>query len=223
MLFAAGHAKKDIPEAVHEAMLEALAALPPDALSRGEHTRQADHLGLHGDILRLSELRLREALAGQPSVAAEKTLLVLVGRGSSDSAATQEMFEFAAMCQRTAAAADVQTAFLAKASPGVAEVLDRAVAAGFQRVVVQPHLLFGGRLLTALRSLVASYAQRYVDTQWLMTNHLGPAPLLVSAVIDRIAELLPAARPAHGVAVELPERAPRPAAGGERQAAGAVG
>ena len=79
LLFAAAHAKHDIPAAVQ------LAATAFPELT----THQLPHLACHPLLLELSALRYRQSLAdaekaGQKAIAASDTLLVLIGRGSLD-------------------------------------------------------------------------------------------------------------------------------------------
>ncbi|HEV3024163.1 MAG TPA: CbiX/SirB N-terminal domain-containing protein, partial [Pirellulales bacterium] len=85
VLFAAGHAKSDIPRAVASAA----------AGHSGLTTRMLPHLGCHDRILELSALRYREALAPRPPVPSDETLLLMVGRGSHDPSANGEMARFA--------------------------------------------------------------------------------------------------------------------------------
>src|SRR6185369_1206109 len=80
LLFEAGHAKHDIPKVLAKLVRQ--------------HPRlqitQAAPLGCHPALLRLSTQRFCEATQVSTQLAAhEKTLLLMVGRGSRDSAATQ--------------------------------------------------------------------------------------------------------------------------------------
>jgi sirohydrochlorin ferrochelatase len=57
-------------------------------------------------------------------------------------------------------------------------------------VVVQPHLLFGGVLLERIRNVVERQAQCHPRIEWLLTDHLGPSPLVARAIAARAAESL---------------------------------
>jgi sirohydrochlorin ferrochelatase len=180
LLFAAGHAKHDIP---HE--VQRVASQWPQI-----EVRQAAHLGCHEELLKLSEQRFAEALGNENPAAS--TLLVLVGRGSHDADATAEMHAFSEKRAKRSAAkkVNIEVGFVAMAAPKFTDVLDAATSSTATRVVIQPHLLFGGVLLDRLKQAAADYAIRYPQKQWIATAHLGPDPVVASAVLSRAAELL---------------------------------
>jgi sirohydrochlorin cobaltochelatase len=188
LLFAAGHAKRDIPAAV-EAAIRADSQFVSDAYRR---TTLADHLGCSAAILELSRLRFTQSLQGLPPIAAERTCLVLVGRGSHDESAIAEMHHFAELRAGAEPLGGVEVAFLAMAQPQVQDVLPQLAARDWQRIVVQPHLLFHGDLYDALARRVQALAAQYSQQQWLLTPYLGEAlpsgpaaELLVAAILQR--------------------------------------
>jgi sirohydrochlorin cobaltochelatase len=183
VLFSAGHAKRDIPKALAQAI----------ARNPGVEIELCPPLGCHRAILELSVERCRQALleqatAGQAAVSPEETLLILVGRGSSDSEATAEMRRLAdlrrsglashgigrqsghaatgsAVRSETAASrastedadfrlAHIEIGFVAVATPSLGKVLEEAARTDFRRVIVQPHLLFAGSVLAEIHRLV---------------------------------------------------------------------
>ncbi len=180
LLFSAGHAQRDIPAAVRAAASE-----HPEIV-----VVQADHLGCHAELLALSKLRYDEALARAAPAPAEDTALVMVGRGSPDADATAEMLRFAQLRWQQTPVAQMATGFVAMAEPKLEDVLDQAAEWGARRVVVQPHLLFGGVLLDRIRDVVARQAERHPRIEWLLSEHLGPAPHVARAIIARAAVAL---------------------------------
>lgn len=186
LLFAAGHAKEDVPAAAARALQRHGAT--------GLQIDQASPFGCHPLIVELACLRLAEAIGLAPSTSAEKTLLILVGRGSSDPTATAQMHEFARLVSQRAALRIVQVAFLAMAEPNVAAVLAAVDERAFDRVIVQPHLLFHGELVERLRRQVGQIARQRPDQEWIVTGVLaddlpkgGEATrLLVAATVDLI-------------------------------------
>ena len=204
LLFTAGHAKRDIPGAVEAAvggkrhaeggrklMAEGVVV---DTLSTivGTDGVVVDYLGaLECDerILELSAQRYAEALAGRPAVESAKTLLVLVGRGSSDSEAIQVMQRFAQLRAERSGVGRAEVCFVAVAQPKLEEALERAAQSEFQRIVVQPHLLFEGevldviqRELTAISSAAAAVGKE--KKEWILTEHLGASPLVAEALVQ---------------------------------------
>ena len=101
----------------------------------------------------------------------------MIGRGSSDQAAADKMRHFTALrCIETPVAAQV-TAFLHGQNPGVEEALELAAQSPFGRIVLQPHLLFDGRLTHQLQDLVARFSQEYPEKQWELVGPLVHANL----------------------------------------------
>lgn len=178
LLFAAGHAKRDVPRAIASAL--------------GSYPRirwtQAAHLGCHPAILAQSEARFREALDDRMPTRRETTALVFVGRGSQDDEATCEMRHFASLAHQSNRVGVVKVSFLAMAQPSYPDTLELIAAEHYQRVVVQPHLLFSGELIAGIRQTIETFAAKFPDTEWLVTDPLGPTSAVSTAVLQRIEE-----------------------------------
>lgn len=175
LLFAAGHAKEDIPAAV-----SAVARQFPHI----DFTFAA-HLGCHERLLRLSGERFEAAYAGHEEVAAQDTVWLMVGRGNRDASAQAEMQQFVEHRLRLTPVGHVRVAYLAMAEPALATVLPEIAELRYRRVVVQPHLLFHGELSTTVESEVARMAALWPRQQWLVASYLGVADLLAEAVHER--------------------------------------
>lgn len=181
LLFAAGHAKRDVPAAVAEA-----------ALRRGLAVRQAAPLGLHPAIVRLVRRRYCETVAGLPSLPAGEALLV-VGRGASDPTAGPQLWALVRRCfagMSRVATQPVRVGFVAAARP----TLDEAIAALgrsavgqplCRRVVVQPHLLFCGHVENQVTARLERAREEHPQIEWLQVPRLGPAEEVVQALLDR--------------------------------------
>lgn len=175
LLFAAGHVRRDIPAA-----LGAAASAFPEV-----EVVQAPHLGCCAPIVELSRRRYEEAVAGQASMPAEATAVLLVGRGSRDLSALEEMQRFAEL-RGVAQWPRGGWCFLAMAQPSLAEGLQRMAAGPARRVVVQPHLLFPGKLWEEVSAAVARQQEADGAKQWVVTRPLGPDPLVVAAILERV-------------------------------------
>ncbi|MHB8866396.1 MAG: sirohydrochlorin chelatase [Pirellulaceae bacterium] len=176
LLFSAGHALHDIPALVASA-----------ATRTGIRVRQAEVLGCHPLILRLSAERFWAAVGSD--YWPQSVLLLFVGRGSRDLAATAEVQRFVAQRVALTPVGRIVVAFLAMAEPRVEEVVAEITASEFERVVVQPHLLYPGALLSRLRSLV-EMQERAPDRQpgrqqWILADCLGCDRAVARAVVDR--------------------------------------
>jgi sirohydrochlorin ferrochelatase len=209
LLFAAGHAKRDIPAAVQEAVGGRRCAVGggQKAVGGRQHAEcssqrkaeiggrksedeaeliieQCGALECHERIVELSAQRFNEAIAGRAAVEPAETLLILVARGSSEAAAIEKMHQFAALRAQRSPVARVECCFAAVATPTLNEALDRAAATPMRRIVVQPHLLFAGQVLDQIAGAVAEVAKRQPKQEWIVAPHLGPSPLVAEAVLD---------------------------------------
>jgi sirohydrochlorin cobaltochelatase len=178
LLFAAGHAKTDVPQAIRQ------------AASVHGHVKVtvAPPLGLDDSIAVLSRRRFEEAVVNWPRVGADEIYWLLVGRGSSDPEAIAAFGRFAGRQAGRLGLPHYGCAFVAAAQPTLESGLERAVRSvpnGVQRIVVQPHLLFRGAVLDEVDAAVALWQARYSKLEWITCAHLGPEQELVDAVIER--------------------------------------
>ena len=207
LLFTAGHARRDVPE-----------ALGDGATRTGLVVQQSEALGAHPDILALAQQRRREALATLPLIPAENTVLLMIGRGSSDPTAHRQLHDFAvASCQQQierekikreqtsrdqtnclaqapgSFQARIELGFVAAARPTLDEAIANAAAgaSAVQRVVVQPHLLFHGHVEEQVTAAVARGRQAYPGIEWVQVQRLGADPLVARVLIDRAAAAFP--------------------------------
>lgn len=189
LLFTAGHARRDIPE-----------ALAAGGQIAGVAVRQAAALGCHSRIVDLARRRRREAVRGRETVPAAATSLVMIGRGSSDPLALRQLLEFTGAtfaggpeaCPHDLECARVGFGFVAAAEPRLAAALDAAaMGLGVRRIVVQPHLLFRGHVEEQVAAAVATARERHPAIEWIVASRLGAEPEVAEALVDRLAEALP--------------------------------
>jgi sirohydrochlorin cobaltochelatase len=175
LLFAAGHAKDDIPQAVAAA-----------AADLGlEVVGQAGALESQPLLLELSRRRFQEA-AGEAVDRAE-TLLLMVGRGGSDETALAAMRSYT-QCLAANLGVAGETAFVAIGKPSLAEMLSELAKQPGRCVVVQPHLLFRGEVLSTIVAQLNTALQEHPEVDWRMASHLRADELVVEALLARIAE-----------------------------------
>ena len=184
LLFAAGHALRDIPGSLKVA----LAQWPELRLS------MAGALDCHPAVVALSRQRGDEALAKMKG-SASKRALVMVGRGSREVEATAAMRRFSALRCQNQNWAVCHTCFYDMAEPRLADILpDLAqdfTSQGVGQVLVQPHLLFEGQLLQSVDEIVEQTASTERLMQWRVAPRLGVSSLLVDAICSRIDQARP--------------------------------
>lgn len=179
MLLSAGHAKTDIP-----ALMQDWQKTHQDAgLLYGRP------LGLCPSMLDAARGRIEEALAEAPAgIAREDTLLLVVGRGSSDPDANADAAKLARLLWEGMGFAWGDVGYFAVTFPNLDAALDRAASQGLRRVVVAPYLLFDGVLVRHLDQRVAVAARRHPGVQFVTAGYLNDHDGVVDVFIDRIRE-----------------------------------
>jgi|CXWL01.1.fsa_nt_gi sirohydrochlorin ferrochelatase len=178
LLFAADHAKQDIPKAV-----DISAARFPHL-----KIRQAEPLGCHEKILAASAERFRSVLPTGAFRPEDDVALLMVSRGTSDSSAIAEVKRFVQLRRELTPVASATIAFMAVADPSVATELDALASSSSACIVVQPHLLFHGQLTSDLRAMVQRKQAEWPARKWLVADHLGPCELVAEAAVSRFWE-----------------------------------
>lgn len=177
LLFAAGHTRRDIPEIVL-----ACQATTPDVSFRQSRplSRAASIIELVVDRIDASAQRLKREL--DDSVA-----LVTVGRGSNDPCATSDMCVLSEIVAHRCNITQHAVSFYAMAEPKLPEALDKVASQpGIRSVIVQPHLLFHGRLYDAICRQVENAAKRHRGIQFVVSDYLGPTVEVADALVTRV-------------------------------------
>ncbi|HEY1068814.1 MAG TPA: CbiX/SirB N-terminal domain-containing protein, partial [Pirellulales bacterium] len=76
--------------------------------------------------------------------------------------------------------------FVAAAEPNYRAALAAAAKSSAKRIVVQPHLLFHGRVFDEVREEVCRASALGPEREWAIAEPLGPHELLAQAVIAGI-------------------------------------
>jgi sirohydrochlorin cobaltochelatase len=152
--------------------------------------RMGTALEVQPQLLQLCRLRYQEALAGKPAVDPRETLLLLVGRGSSDPDANSNIVKVARFLQEGYPTAWSAHAFSGVARPLLEEAIPVCARMGFRRIVVQPYFLFTGILLKRIYEQVEAWRLSRPDLDIIATPHLQAHPLLLDALAQRVAEAL---------------------------------
>jgi sirohydrochlorin cobaltochelatase len=180
VLMAAGHAKNDMASEVRTARER----------YPGLSIRMGRALDVDAQMLQLCRIRYQEAVAGRPEVAPANTMLLLVGRGSSDPDANANIAKIARFLQEGYPTAWSAVAFSGVAAPRLEHALPVCERLGFRRIVVQPYFLFTGVLLKRIYAQVEERRRARPDLDYVATPHLQAHPLLLQVFADRAEEAL---------------------------------
>ncbi|PIK95730.1 sirohydrochlorin cobaltochelatase [Synechococcus sp. 60AY4M2] len=176
LLFGARHNKFDVT-----VELDRLQALHPQL-----RIHYGGPLGIRVEILQLLRERLATLLAAQPQqIPGAETVLLFVGRGSSDPEANAEACKLARLLWEGSGFAAVETCFIGITHPRLPVGLERALSWQPRRVVVLPYFLFTGVLVKKIEAAVQERRRQYPEIDWLMLPELG----LVDAVLHSLQQL----------------------------------
>ncbi|RYG96572.1 MAG: sirohydrochlorin chelatase, partial [Alphaproteobacteria bacterium] len=132
MLFAAGHAKNDIPS-----VLNTYAAKEKVDISYGRE------LGVDLKMLRAAGDRIQQAIDAAPlDIPRHETLLLTVGRGASDPDANSNVAKVMRLLWEGMGFGWGEVAYSGVTFPLVSPALDHAVKLGYRRIIVFPYFLF---------------------------------------------------------------------------------
>ena len=188
MLFAAGHAKNDIPS-----------VLNTWAAETGIRVDYGRELGVDRQMIQAAGARIRACLeqadaaalaAGRPLVPADQTLLVVVGRGSSDPDANANVAKVTRMLVEGFGFGWGETVYSGVTFPLVEPGLRQVVRLAFPRVVVFPYFLFSGVLVSRIREHTRRVAADHPGVEFLEAGYLGDHPLVLATFAERVEEIL---------------------------------
>lgn len=181
MLFAAGHAKNDIPS-----VLRTYEAQYP-----GMEIRYGRELGIDPKLLKAAHDRVQEAIdqAGD-DVSLHETLLMVVGRGASDPDANSNVAKVMRMLWEGFGFGWGETCYSGVTFPLVEPGLEHAVRLGFRRIIVFPYFLFTGILVRRIYEHTDKVATRHPDVEFIKAGYLNDHPSVLDAFAERVEEIL---------------------------------
>ena len=188
MLFAAGHAKNDIPS-----------VLNTWAAETGIRVDYGRELGVDLKMIQAAGQRLREAIerddqqalaSGQQPVPLHDTLLVVVGRGSSDPDANSNVAKVTRMLVEGFGFGWGETVYSGVTFPLVEPGLRHAVKLGFRRLLVFPYFLFSGVLVSRIRQHTERVAADHPELSFVQAGYLAQAAGVLDTFVERVEEIV---------------------------------
>ena len=173
LLFAARHNKFDVTNELDRA--------------RQRHPQVKFHYGRHfgitPGILELWRSRLAE-LDNSP-ISREDTVLLFVGRGSSDPDANGDVFKLARILWEGSGYKTVEVCFIGITHPRLEEGFDRARLYQPKRIIVLPYFLFTGALVKKIFDITAQQREHFPDIELVNLPEMGMHPQLFSVLRER--------------------------------------
>ena len=184
MLFAAGHAKNDIPS-----VLNTYAAQHPDT-----EILYGRELGIDLKMIRAAGDRVGQAVAAANAEFGEipnhDTLLMVVGRGASDPDANSNVAKVSRMLWEGMGFGWGETCYSGVTFPLVAPGLEHAAKLGYRRIIVFPYFLFTGILIKRIYDHTDAVAAAHPNIQFIKAPYLNDHPLVLDTFADRLTEIL---------------------------------
>jgi len=181
MLFAAGHAKNDIPS-----VLNTYAANHPDITI--EYGRE---LGIDLRMIKAASDRIQEAIdACDTDVPLTETLLMVVGRGASDPDANSNASKVMRMLWEGMGFGWGETCYSGVTFPLVAPGLEHAAKLGYKRIIVFPYFLFTGILVQRIYDYTDKVAALHPEIEFVKAGYLNDHPLVLDVFKHRVEEIL---------------------------------
>jgi sirohydrochlorin cobaltochelatase len=180
MLFAAGHAKNDIPSVLNRYQAE-----NPDI-----RIRYGRELAIDLKMLKAARARVEEALSDGSDVPMHETMLVVVGRGSSDPDANSNVAKVMRMLWEGLGFGWGMVAYSGVTFPLVEPALEHAAKLGYRRIVVFPYFLFTGILVRRIYDHTDLVAARHPEIAFVKAPYLNDHPAVIETMLERIDEIV---------------------------------
>jgi sirohydrochlorin cobaltochelatase len=173
LLFAARHNKFDVTNELDRA--------------RSRHPQVKFHYGRHfgitPGIIELWRSRLREL--DQPQISRSDTVLLFVGRGSSDPDANGDVCKIARILWEGSGYSTVETCFIGITHPRLEDGFRRARLYQPKQIIVLPYFLFTGILVKKIFDITAQQQKQHPDILMTCLPEMGLHPQLFSVLRER--------------------------------------
>ncbi len=180
MLFAAGHAKNDIPS-----VLNTYAAANNLKIEYGKE------LGIDPKMMRAAADRIQQAIdAATTKVPLHETLLMVVGRGASDPDANSNVTKVMRILWEGFGFGWAETCYSGVTFPLVQPGLSHAAKLGFKRIIVFPYFLFTGILVQRIYDATDEVAQVHPEIEFVKAPYLNDHPAVIETFVERIEQIL---------------------------------
>jgi sirohydrochlorin cobaltochelatase len=182
MLFAAGHVRNDLPAAIDGFK----AGFPQIEMQLGRE------LSIEPRLVKAIAARIEEGERhGARDIPRGETLLLVIGRGTTDPAANATIGRLARMLGEEMGFGATEIGYAGTAAPLPEPALRQAVARGFKRIVVFPYFLFTGVLVKRVYAACDRVAADHPEIEILQAPYLRDHPLVLDCLADRVIAAMP--------------------------------
>ncbi len=183
MLFAAGHAKNDIPT-----------VLNTYAKKHNIKIHYGRELGVDPKMIAAAGERVREAVeranAEHGAMPNHEVCLVVIGRGASDPDANSNVAKITRMLWEGMGFGWAETGYSGVTFPLVEPCLQQVAKLGFKRVIVFPYFLFTGILIDRIYGFTDEVAAAHPDIEFVKAGYLNDHDKVIDTFQERVTEIL---------------------------------
>ncbi|MHC8508769.1 MAG: sirohydrochlorin chelatase [Rhodospirillales bacterium] len=183
MLFAAMHAKNDIPT-----------VLNTYAREHGIKIEYGRELGVDPKMIRAAADRITDAMAAADAksgpVPAAETCLAVIGRGASDPDANSNVAKIARMLTEGLGFGWCEVGYSGVTFPLVEPCLAHAAKLGYRRILVFPYFLFTGVLVERINGFTDMAAERFPEIEFVKAGYLNDHPMVLKTFAERVTDIL---------------------------------
>ena len=182
MLFAAMHAKNDIPT-----------VLNTYAARHGIQVQYGRELGVDPKMIAAAGERVQAAIDAanaREEVPLHDTCLVVIGRGASDPDANANVSKITRLLWEGFGLGWAETGYSGVTFPLVEPCLERVARLGFRRVIVFPYFLFTGILIDRIYGFTDQVASAYPGIDWVKAGYLNDHDKVIATFAERVTEIL---------------------------------
>ncbi len=180
MLFAAMHAKNDIPT-----------VLNTYAEKHGIEISYGRELGVDPKMIAAAGARIQDAVDAANAitpVANEDTCLVVIGRGASDPDANGNVAKIARMLHEGMGFGWVEVGYSGVTFPLVEPCLQHAAKLGYKRIIVFPYFLFTGILIDRIYGFTDQVAAEHPGIEFVKAGYLNDHAQVLATFAERVRE-----------------------------------
>ena len=178
MLFAAGHVKNDIP-----------AVLMNFARNNNMDINYGRELGINNLMISAACERVKEVFQNNDNLKPSESILVVVGRGSSDPDANANVAKITRMIVEGLGMGWGETVFSGVTFPLVEPGLNHIVKLGYKNIILFPYFLFTGVLVSRIRRQRDIVAINNPNITFFDAKYLSSHPHVIDTFVERINEV----------------------------------
>jgi sirohydrochlorin cobaltochelatase len=178
LLFAARHNKFDVTNELDRTRLK----YPQLQFHYGRH------FGITPSIINLWQNRLAQLDRPENNpnnISREETVLLFIGRGSSDPDANGDVYKLARILWEGSGYNTVETCFIGISHPRLEEGFRRALLYKPKRIIVLPYFLFMGALMKKIYTISQEHQQKYPDIDITCLPEMGIQTELLELIRER--------------------------------------